>query len=111
MEEITRDELNKMIKKQLMDHLEQHGMTPNSKNIRKPDLIDLTIKGGFNRPPPPKSKENDDEDNTLEENHKSMDKNMKPIMPIFEMFEISSKEVSECKSRADVDDLVDKKIC
>ena len=57
-----------------MDHLDQHGMTPNSKSIIKPDLIELIIREGFNRPPPPKSKENDDEDNTLEENQKSMDK-------------------------------------
>ena len=34
---------------------------------------------------------------------------MKPIMPTLQMFEISGKEVRECKSRADVDDLVDRK--
>ena len=43
-----------------MEHLDQHGVRPNNKNIRKPDLIDLIIKEGFNRPPPENKETKDD---------------------------------------------------
>ena len=50
--EMTRDELNKMTKRDLIVHLKQHGKRPNRQSILKGRLIDLIIEGGFNKPPP-----------------------------------------------------------
>ena len=37
--EMARDELNKMTKNALLEHLGQHGMKPNNKNIPKEILL------------------------------------------------------------------------
>ena len=50
--EMTRDELNKMTKRDLIEHSNQYGVHPNRKSIPKGLLIDLIIHHGFNRPPP-----------------------------------------------------------
>ena len=50
--EMTRDELNKMTKRDLIEHIAKHGKKPQRKSILKGNLIDLIIKEGFNRPPP-----------------------------------------------------------
>ena len=50
--ETTRDELNKMTKEALLEHLDQHGKKPNRQSILKRNLSDLIIKGGLNKPPP-----------------------------------------------------------
>ena len=50
--EMTRDELNKMTKCELLEHLGRHGLKPYRQNILKRNIIDLIIKGGFNKPPP-----------------------------------------------------------
>ena len=50
--EMTRDELNKMTKRELIEHSNQYGVHPNRKDIPKGMLIDLIIHHGFNRPPP-----------------------------------------------------------
>ena len=50
--EMTRDELNKMTKRDLMEHVKLHGKKPNRQSIIKGRLIDLIIEGGFNKPPP-----------------------------------------------------------
>ena len=50
--EMTRDELNKMTKRDLIEHLDQHGKRPNRQSILKRNLIDLIIKEGFHRPHP-----------------------------------------------------------
>ena len=52
--EMTRDELNKMTKRDLIEHLKQHRVKPNRQSILKGRLIDLIIEGGFNKPPPKK---------------------------------------------------------
>ena len=50
--EMTRDELNKMTKRELIEHSSQYGVHPNRKDIPKGMLIDLIIHHRFNRPPP-----------------------------------------------------------
>ena len=50
--EMTRDELNKMTKRELIEHSSQYGVHPNRKDIPKGMLIDLIIHHGINRPPP-----------------------------------------------------------
>ena len=50
--EMTRDELNKMTKRDLIVHLKQHGKRPNRQSMIKGHIIDLIIQEGFNRPPP-----------------------------------------------------------
>ena len=50
--EMTRDELKKMTKRDLIEHSNQYGVHPNRKDIPKGMLIDLIIHHGFNRPPP-----------------------------------------------------------
>jgi hypothetical protein len=50
--EMTRDELNKMSKRELIEHSSQYGVHPNRKDIPKGMLIDLIMHHGFNRPPP-----------------------------------------------------------
>ena len=50
--EMTRDELNKMTKRALLIHVDQHGKKPNHQSILIGNLINLIIKGGFNKPPP-----------------------------------------------------------
>ena len=40
-----------MTKRDLIEHLDQHGKGPNRQSILK-NLIDLIMKGGFNEPPP-----------------------------------------------------------
>ena len=42
--EMTRDELNKMTKRDLIEHLKQHRVKPNRQSILKGRLIDLIIK-------------------------------------------------------------------
>ena len=55
--EMTKDELNKMTKRDLIVHLKQHGKKPNRQSMIKGHLIDLSIKEGFNKPPPEKPNE------------------------------------------------------
>ena len=103
--EMTRDELNKMTKRDLMEHLKQHGQKPNRQSILKKNLINLIIKGGFNIPPP-KREESETEESSEE---------IKVRPNIFEelklrIVEFSSEEINKCKTRAEVDDLVDKKM-
>ena len=54
--EMTKDELNKMTKNALLEHVGQHGMKPNNKSISKRNLIELIIQRGFNKPPPKREK-------------------------------------------------------
>ena len=68
--EMTRDELNKMTKRDLIEHSSQYGVHPNRKDIPKGMLIDLIIHHGFNRPPPKR-----DESKTNEANEEYDDKN------------------------------------
>ena len=98
---MTRDELNKMTNNALMEHLDQHGKEPNSKSILKRNLIDLIIKGGFNNPPPEKPNE--------EVSH--TEPQMRPQHEEIEIIfvEFSSEEIKKCKTRAEVDALVNKK--
>ena len=98
--EMTRDELNKMTKNALTEHLEQHGMKPNSKSILKRSLIDLIIKGGFNKPPP--EMPNEEVSHTEPQVRHPLDK-MK-----LRFVEFSGAEVRNCKTRAEVDALVKK---
>ena len=103
--EMTRDELNKMTKRDLILHLKQHGKRPNRQSMIKRHIIDLIIKEGFNRPPP-KTEESETEESPEE---------IKVRPNIFEdlklrIVEFSSEEISKCKTRAEVDDLVDKKM-
>ena len=103
--EMTRDELNKMTKRDLIEHIAKHGKKPQRKNILKGNLIDLIIKEGFNKPPP-KREETETEESPEE---------IKVRPNIFDklklrIVEFSSEEISKCKTRAEVDDLVDKKM-
>ena len=103
--EMTRDELNKMTKRDLIEHIAKHGKKPQRKSILKGNLIDLIIKEGFNRPPP-KREESETEESSEE---------IKVRPNIFEelklrIVEFSSEEINKCKTRAEVDDLVDKKM-
>ena len=103
--EMTRDELNKMTKRDLLEHIAKHGKKPQRKNILKGNLIDLIIKEGFNKPPP-KREETETEESPEE---------IKVRPNIFDklklrIVEFSSEEISKCKTRAEVDDLVDKKM-
>ena len=50
--EMTRDELNKMTKRDLTEHVDQHGKRPNRQSTLNKSLIDIIRKEGFNRPPP-----------------------------------------------------------
>ena len=50
--EMTRDELHKMTKRDLIEHLDQHGKRPNRQSILDRNLIVLITKEGFNKPPP-----------------------------------------------------------
>ena len=63
--EMTRDELNKMTKRDLIEHIAKHGKKPQRKSILKGHLIDLIIKEGFNRPPP-KTEESETEESSEE---------------------------------------------
>ena len=58
--EMTRDELNKMTKRDLILHLKQHGKRPNRQSMIKGHIIDLIIQDGFNRPPPKREYMGDD---------------------------------------------------
>ena len=53
--EMTRDELNKMTKRELIEHSSQYGVHPNRKDIPKRMLIDLIMHHRFNKPPPKES--------------------------------------------------------
>jgi hypothetical protein len=101
--EMTRDELNKMTKRDLIEHIAKHGKKPQRKNILKGNLIDLIIKEGFNRPPPEIPKE-EVTSTEIQVRPNILDK-LK-----FRIVEFSSEEISKCKTRAEVDDLVDKKM-
>ena len=102
--EMTRDELDKMTKRDLIEHIAKHGKKPQRKNILKGNLIDLIIKEGFNRPPPkreePKTLESSEE---IKVRPKRWEYNPRIV-------EFSSEEISKCKTRAEVDALVDKKM-
>ena len=98
--EMTRDELNKMTKRDLIEHIAKHGKKPQRKSILKGNLIDLIIKEGFNRPPPKR-----DESKTLEssEEIKVRPKHweIKTRVTTF-----SSQEIMGCKTSADLDALI-----
>ena len=64
--EMTRKELNKMTKRDLIENLRQHGKKPNPPSILKRNLIDLIIKEGFNKPPP-KREESESSESSEEE--------------------------------------------
>ena len=100
--EMTRDELNKMTKRDLIEHIAKHGKKPQRKNILKGNLIDLIIKEGFNRPPPEIPKEE----------VTSTEIQVRQHLPElnFRIVSFSREEIRECKTRAEVDDLVDKKM-
>ena len=102
--EMTRDELNKMTIAQLKLHLKQHGKRPNRQSMIKRHIIDLIIQEGFNRPPPkreePKTLESSEE---IKVRPKQWEYNPR-------MVTLSSEEISKCKTRAEVDALVDKKM-
>ena len=100
--EMTRDELNKMKKQDLIEHLARHGMKPNRKSIVKGNLIDLIIKGGFNKPPP----ESEDTKEDKEDIQTHLTPQNKPTMPTVRMFTITGQEARACKSMDDVDDLL-----
>ena len=100
--EMTRDELNKMTKRDLIEHIAKHGKKPQRKNILKGNLIDLIIKEGFNRPPPEIPKE---EVTSTEIQVRPKHEEIK-----LRIVEFSSEEIRKCKTRAEVDDLVDKKM-
>ena len=65
--EMTRDELNKMTKRDLIEHLKQHRVKPNRQSILKGRLIDLILKGGFNKPPPKKDESESSESSEKED--------------------------------------------
>ena len=102
--EMTRDELNKMTKRDLIEHIAKHGKKPQRKNILKGNLIDLIIKEGFNRPPPKR-----DESKTLESSEK-----LKASLKQWDMktrfVEFSGEEIRGCKTDADLDDLIKTKM-
>ena len=100
--EMTRDELNKMTKRDLIEHIAKHGKKPQRKNILKGNLIDLIIKEGFNRPPPEIPKEE----------VTSTEIQVRPKLPEIKLriVSFSREEITKCKTRAEVDDLVDKKM-
>ena len=100
--EMTRDELNKMTKRDLIEHIAKHGKKPQRKNILKGNLIDLIIKEGFNRPPPEIPKEE----------VTSTEIQVRQHLPElnFRIVSFSREEITKCKTRAEVDDLVDKKM-
>ena len=101
--EMTRDELNKMTKRDLIEHIAKHGKKPQRKNILKGNLIDLIIKEGFNRPPPeiPKEEVTSTEIQVIPNILDKLN---------FRIVSFSSEEIRKCKTRAEVDDLVDKKM-
>ena len=101
--EMTRDELNKMTKRDLIEHIAKHGKKPQRKNILKGNLIDLIIKEGFNRPPPEIPKE-EVTSTEIQVRPNILDK-LK-----FRIVSFSGEEIRKCKTRAEVDDLVDKKM-
>jgi len=103
--EMTRDELNKMTKRDLIEHSKQYGVSPNRKDIPKGILIDLIIKEGFNRPPP-KREESETEESSEEIKVRP---NILDQLKL-RIVEFSSEEINKCKTRAEVDDLVDKKM-
>jgi len=103
--EMTRDELNKMTKRDLIVHIAKHGKKPQRKNILKGNLIDLIIKEGFNRPPP-KREESETEESSEEIKVRP---NILDQLKL-RIVEFSSEEINKCKTRAEVDDLVDKKM-
>ena len=111
--EMTRDELNKMTKRDLIEHIAKHGKNPLRKSILKGNLIDLIIKEGFNRPPP-KTEESETEESP--EEIKVRPNPFDKCKPNFldqlklRIVEFSSEEINKCKTRAEVDDLVDKKM-
>ena len=111
--EMTRDELNKMTKRDLIEHIAKHGKKPLRKSILKGNLIDLIIKEGFNRPPP-KTEESETEESP--EEIKVRPNPFDKCRPNFldqlklRIVEFSSEEISKCKTRAEVDALVDKKM-
>ena len=65
--EMTRDELNKMTKRDLIEHIAKHGKKPQRKSILKGNLIDLIIKEGFNKPPPKKDESESSESSEKED--------------------------------------------
>ena len=103
--EMTRDELNKMTKRDLIEHIAKHGKKPQRKSILKGNLIDLIIKEGFNRPPP-KREESETEESSEEIKVRP---NILDQLKL-RIVEFSSEEINKCKTRAEVDDLVDKKM-
>ena len=64
--EMTRDELNKMSKRELIEHSSQYGVHPNRKDIPKRMLIDLIMHHRFNRPPPKRENKGEGELNQLD---------------------------------------------
>ena len=101
--EMTRNELNKMTKRDLIEHSNQYGVHPNRKDIPKGMLIDLIIHHGFNRPPPKR------EESETEESSEEIKVRPKHWEIKTRIVEFSSEEISKCKTRAEVDELVDKK--
>ena len=65
--EMTRDELNKMTKRGLIEHLKQHGKKPNRQSMLKGHIIDLVIKEGFNKPPAKKDESESSESSEKED--------------------------------------------
>ena len=67
-------------------------------------LIDLIVKGGFNKPPPKR------EESETEESSEEIKVRPKHWEIKSRIVEFSSEEINKCKTRAEVDDLVDKKM-
>ena len=98
--EMTRDELNKMTKRDLIVHLKQHGKRPNRQSMLKGHIIDLIIDEGFNRPPPKR-----EESKTLEssEEIKVRPKHWEIITRVTTF---SSQGIMGCKTSADLHALI-----
>ena len=97
--EMTRDELNKMTKRDLIVHLKQHGKRPNRQSMLKGHIIDLIIKEGFNRPPPEMPKEE----------VTSTEPQVRPKhweMLRTRIVEFTGQEIMGCKTSADLDALI-----
>ena len=100
--EMTRDELNKMTKRDLIEHIAKHGKKPQRQSILKGNLIDLIMKEGFNRPPPEIPKEE------VTSTEIQVRPKLDPLK--LRIVQFSREEIRQCKTRAEVDDLVDKKM-
>ena len=96
--EMTRDELDKMTKRGLIEHLKQHGKKPNRQSMLKGHIIDLIIKEGFNRPPPEMPKE---EVTSTEPQVRPKHWEIKTRVTIF-----TGKEIRGCNTSADLEALI-----